>query len=385
MFFTNKESDFCPILRLTQLTVYDLILLMKILIVKLSSIGDIVHALPAVAAIRRALPAAEISWAVERRSAEILRGSSLLKNLIEVDTRAVRREKNWLTKLWLLREQFADLKVDRFDLAIDFQGLFKSALICKFSGARRTVGFAKPGLREPASRFLLGETIDVPARVNIIEKNLILAEKAVPIRVSHDPADYEFPIATEPGHKHEAEQTIKEINGEFAILHPGAGWTTKMWSVERFGNLADRIWQQFGLKSIVTFGPGEENLAQAVVDQSRSAPILAANLSLKGFYELAKCAQVYVGGDTGPMHLAVAANTKIVGIFGPTEWRRNGSPRIADAAVERQDIGCRVDCHRRACSNWICLDIEVERVLNAIGARLAAAEPQRIREKFEIV
>lgn len=358
---------------------------MRILIVKLSSIGDIVHALPMLAAIRRALPAAEISWTVERRSAEILRGNSLLQNLIEVDTRGVRREKNWRAKLELVRRQFAALRIDQFDLAIDFQGLFKSALICRLSGARRTVGFAKAALREPASRFLLGETIDVPARVNIIEKNLILAEKAVPIRVSHDPADYEFPIATEPQHKLEAAQTITEINGEFAILQPGAGWTTKMWSAARFGDLADRIWQKFGLKSIVTFGPGEEHLAQAVLDHSRTAPIIAANLSLKGFYELAKRAEVYVGGDTGPMHLAVAANTKIVGIFGPTEWRRNGSPRLEDAAVERADLDCRVDCHRRACNNWVCLDIEVERVLDAIGERLNLTETKHTREKFEIV
>lgn len=347
---------------------------MKILIVKLSSIGDIVHALPALAAIRRALPAAEISWAVERRSAEILRGNDFIRNLIEVDTRAIRREKNWQRKFGLLREQFGALRTIDFDLALDFQGLLKSALIAKLSGAKSIVGFDKIALREPVSRFLLDRTIEVPALVNIIEKNLIFAEKALQIRVSHDPADYRFPIATDARHKQEAEQTIRQINGDFAILQPGAGWTTKMWSARRFGELADRIWQKYKLKSIVTFGPGEEDLAQTVLNASRTPHTVAANLSLKGFYELAKRAQVYIGGDTGPTHLAVAANAKVVGLFGPTEWRRNGSPRTLDAAVERTDIDCRTNCHRRACNNWICLDIEVERVLRIVGERLASTE-----------
>jgi ADP-heptose:LPS heptosyltransferase len=91
---------------------------------------------------------------------------------------------------------------------------------------------------------------------------------------------------------------------------------------------------------------------------------------LKGFYELARGASVYVGGDTGPTHIAVAAGTPIVGLFGPTEWWRNGSPRSEDICVERNDIDCRVDCHRRSCSKWICMDIEVERVLEAVGRRI---------------
>jgi ADP-heptose:LPS heptosyltransferase len=98
-------------------------------------------------------------------------------------------------------------------------------------------------------------------------------------------------------------------------------------------------------------------------------------LSLKGFYELARRARVYVGGDTGPTHLAIAAGTPVVGLFGPTEWWRNGSPRAADICVERNDIDCRVDCHRRACAKWICMDIEVRTVLNAVSARLERTSP----------
>jgi ADP-heptose:LPS heptosyltransferase len=107
-----------------------------------------------------------------------------------------------------------------------------------------------------------------------------------------------------------------------------------------------------------------------VVDSSHSGYTRKVSLSLKGFYALAKRAQVYVGGDTGPTHIAVAAGSPIVGLFGPTEWWRNGSPRENDICVERTDIDCRVDCHRRACANWICMDIEVERVFEAVTERL---------------
>jgi ADP-heptose:LPS heptosyltransferase len=115
-------------------------------------------------------------------------------------------------------------------------------------------------------------------------------------------------------------------------------------------------------------------LAETVLQSSQAGKAHAVSLSLKGFYELVKRAQVYVGGDTGPTHLAIAAGTPIVGLFGPTEWWRNGSLRAADICVDRVDIDCRTDCHRRSCSKWICMDIEVDRVLQAVGERLKAGQ-----------
>ena len=156
-----------------------------------------------------------------------------------------------------------------------------------------------------------------------------------------------------------------------AILNPGGGWPTKLWSTDRFGKLADALWSSYGLTSLVTYGPGEAALADAVRQASTSGRARPVDLSLKSFYALAKRARVYVGGDTGPTHLAVAAGAPIVGLFGPTEWWRNGSPRAEDVCVERTDIDCRVDCHRRSCSKWICMDIEVERVFRAVEKRLA--------------
>jgi ADP-heptose:LPS heptosyltransferase len=168
----------------------------------------------------------------------------------------------------------------------------------------------------------------------------------------------------------EAIAIARNVGPEFAILNPAGGWVTKLWHAEKYGRLADMLWSEFGLPSVVVTGPKEEELASEVMGASRSHKTILATPSLKGFYELAKLARVYVGGDTGPTHLAIAAGAPVVGIFGPTEWWRNGSLNPDDVCVERLDIACRVDCHRRTCSNWICMDIEPRTVFEAVRTRL---------------
>lgn len=347
---------------------------MRILIVRLSSIGDIVHALPALAAIRRALPDAEISWAAERPAVEILRDNPSLDHLIEVDTKALRRWSMSGETLLATRQQLRRLRASSFDATLDLQGLFKSAMIARLARTRRTYGFAREALREPLSRFLLKETIRVPLREHVIAKNLALVAGALNISVPVDPKDFEFPIGIDYRHQREADDALRGLENEYAILNPGGGWPTKLWSVEKFGALADELWTNHKLHSIVAYGPGEEHLAEAVTQASRSGKASAAKLSLKGFYALAKHASLYVGGDTGPTHLAMAAGTPIVGLFGPTGWWFNGSPREGDICVERTEIECRIDCHRRACSNWICMDIELGHVLAAASERLRGAQ-----------
>jgi lipopolysaccharide heptosyltransferase I len=343
---------------------------MKILIVKLGSIGDIVHTLPSLAAIRRALPRAEISWAVERRAAEILRDNPFVDHLIELDTKALRRWPVSGETLLAPRQQLRRLRASSFDTALDFQGLLKSAAIARLSGARRLYGYSREALREPASRLLLTRTVKTPLDVNVIVKGLTLTAGALAIPVPREPSEFEFPIGTTRAHELEAERAMPLAGESYAILNPGGGWPTKLWSAERFGALADELWLHHSLHSIVAYGPGERELADAVTNSSRTGKARAVSLSLKGFYALARRARVYVGGDTGPTHLAVAAGTPVVGLFGPTEWWRNGSPRPGDICVERGDINCRIDCNRRSCSEWVCMDIGVERVLDAVHERL---------------
>ena len=346
---------------------------MQILFVKLGAIGDIIHTLPALAATRTKFPTAEISWVAEERSAEILRGNRLINNLIEVDTRSLRGGILFEKMLTGAARQARNLRQYDFDVAVDFQGLLKSGLIAKLSGARKRWGFSRADLRESAARVFYTNTTKLPARSHVIQQNIQLVSAALDFSIRNGQID--FPIYTTDSHRAEASEIAGRVDGEFAILNPAGGWVTKLWPAENFGQLADRLWETLGIRSIVVTGPKEADLAGAVMKASRSGSLLRAEPSLKGFYELARGARVYVGGDTGPSHLAIAAGAPVVGLFGPTEWWRNGSLNPDDICVERLDIDCRVDCHRRSCSKWICFDISVETVLGAVQKRLEVPAP----------
>ncbi|MGB7068795.1 MAG: glycosyltransferase family 9 protein [Pyrinomonadaceae bacterium] len=351
---------------------------MNILIIKLGSIGDIVHTLPALSGIRGANPDAKIAWVAERRSAEILRGNPMIDKLIEVDTRALRGAKAVEEIKNVVVGQVVSLRGERFDVSLDFQGLLKSSVIGKLSGATRRWGFSRKNLREPSSRIFLTDTVKIPEKTHIVRKNLMLAEQALGISVPG--STFDFPLYTTGEHRREALGILKNAGERFAVLNPAGGWVTKLWHAEKFGQLADRLWDDAGITSVVVTGPNENELAGRVQAASGSGKLLLAEPSLKGFYELAKRATVYVGGDTGPTHIAIAAGAPIVGLFGPTEWWRNGSLDPRDICVERTDIACRVDCHRRTCSKWICMDSDVETAFRAVQARLSNAESGRFGE-----
>src|SRR6266436_3126621 len=173
---------------------------MRVLVVKLGSIGDIVHTLPALTALRAGMPQSEISWVVERNCAEILKDNPLLDRLIEVDTKALRRVLMSGETLRAPRQQLRQLRASAFDLALDFQGLLKSSLAARLSRAQRVYGFARNALREPASRFLVHQTVPGPAGLHVIRKNLALVRSALGISVPDDPANFDFPIALSPAH-----------------------------------------------------------------------------------------------------------------------------------------------------------------------------------------
>lgn len=346
---------------------------MRILIVKLGSIGDIIHTLPSLAAIRKALPSSYISWVAEVRSAEILRDNPVLDELITVDTRGLRGGSIVENMLLDATRQAKELRKRSFDIAIDFQGLIKSAVIARISRADRRFGFHREDLRERAAGVLYSDTAGpVGDGVHVIRKNLALAAAALSIDVTAD--GFEFPICIDETHRAAADRLIAPFAGRpFAVLNPAGGWVTKLWHPEKFGALADRLWEGSGIRSLIAAGPQDADLAGRVASLSRAAEPVIAHPGLKEFYEIARRSAVYVGGDTGPTHIAVAAGAPVVGLFGPTEWWRNGSPNRDDICVERDDISCRIDCHRRTCSNWICMDTDVEAVYAAVKRRLETA------------
>src|SRR5262245_12555870 len=288
---------------------------MRILIVKLGAIGDVIHALPALAALRRSMPEARIAWAVEQGGgAQLLQGCARLDELIELDLRGWRRSLMTVGTQSAIRKALPILRNARFDLSLDFQGLLKSAMVARLARIPRRIGFAREALREPASAFMLTERVAVDDGDHVIKKNLKLVEH-LGCDVS---GEYEFPIALSGEDERFAGEQIERFDGRFAILNPGGGWPTKLWAADGFGAIADRLWEAYGVRSVVTYGPGEEGLAQSVVDHSRANAATPLAATLKQLFALARGARIFVGGDTGPMHIAAAARTPIVAIFGPT-------------------------------------------------------------------
>ncbi|MGA9770852.1 MAG: glycosyltransferase family 9 protein [Blastocatellia bacterium] len=346
---------------------------MRIVIVKLSSIGDVVHALPAVAALRRALPDARISWVVERRASAMLKGSPVIDDLIEIDTRAWRASLLSGATISEVRARLANIRgIDSdasVDVAIDFQGLIKSGLVAKATGALRRIGFETRELREPISRFFLTEQIETSGVKHVIDKNIALASAVVDLASFSSP-HYEFPISVSAEDERYIEEAISNRGGSFAIINPGGGWPTKLWPAARYGLLTDWLHTEHGLVSFITYGPGEESLVQAVAAGSKTGAARPFASTLKQFVALARRAALFVGGDTGPLHLAAASHTPIVGIYGPTSPERNGPFDNRDVTV-RRDLWCRADCHRRSCWHWECMDIPVSAVAQAVTTRLA--------------
>ncbi len=357
---------------------------MRILIVKLSSIGDVVHTLPAAALLRQALPGASITWVAERRASAILKDSPAIDELIEIDTRAWRKEFPTGSTIGDMRAQLNQLRkspklngAGNADIAIDFQGLIKSGLIAFASRANARIGFETGDLREKASKLLLTEQVETSAFNHVIEKNLALARAAIDRSAARSAAanrvsnsNYEFPITVSPDDERIVQTAIENQGGPFAIINPGGGWQTKLWPSERYAELADWIWTECGLSSFVTYGPGEEALARNVASNSQSGAVRLLASTLKQFLALARRATLFVGGDTGPLHLAAAGGTPIVGLFGPTSPERNGPFDPRDITVGR-DLWCRAECHRRSCWHWECMDIPMNDVKRAVLKRLA--------------
>jgi ADP-heptose:LPS heptosyltransferase len=314
----------------------------------------------------------------------------VIDELIELDTRAWRA--NFLSPATFseVRGKLGQLGSNgagRADVAIDFQGLIKSGLVAFKSRASRRIGFETEELREHPSRIFLTHQIPTSHLSHVIEKNLELARAAISsVGATESSSDsYEFPIASSSDDEQYVEQLIADQPGPSAIINPGGGWPTKLWPAQRYAELADWLWSECALTSFVTYGPGEEALAQAVSSNAKSDHVRPVASTLKQFVALARRAALFVGGDTGPLHLAAASRTPIVGLYGPTSPERNGPFDPRDVTVGR-DLWCRSDCHRRSCWHWECMEIPVSDVRAAVLKRLAnnEATPSFVQPRFVV-
>jgi lipopolysaccharide heptosyltransferase I len=300
----------------------------RLLIVRLSAMGDIIHTLPAAFALRQAFPDAMIGWLVEERWAELLCAAGAARRgplspqrpLVEwLHTLQLTRWRKSLLSLTTLQQiatVWNDVRAMHYEVAIDLQGAMRSAVLARWSGARTVWGAAEPR-ESPAGMWYTRRAIARGAHV--IEQNLSVAEAVTQQSIA--PPHVLFPQDLEAAQR--VSQQLKSFGIEsFAILNPGAGWGAKRWPAERYGEVARRLAQQ-GIHSILNCGPGEEILAQQAEAASAGA-IKVMACSISELIALTGRARLFIGGDTGPLHLASAMQVPVVGIFGPTNPARNG-------------------------------------------------------------
>jgi lipopolysaccharide heptosyltransferase I len=331
---------------------------MNILIVRLGALGDIVHAIPAAAALRAAFPDARIDWLVDAKHRPIVDLVTAIDRVVPLEARTLA---GWTDVVRRARQV-------PYDIAFDFQGLMKSAVLARASGARKVAGFSIWHLREKTARPFYSETDDPGVESShVIFKNLSLLRVA-----GIETTRVEFPLARVSSAALDA--TRQELgSAEFAIVNPGAAWPNKRWPAERFGEVAAFVREVRGMSSIVLWGPGEQDLAASVVRASAGAARLAPPTGIPDLVELARAAAVIVSGDTGPLHIAAAVGTPAVAIYGPTNPNRNGPWAPDDVNVTRyESCGCHYG--RRCRSDRWCLEtVTVAEVTAAIQQRLSGA------------
>ena len=344
----------------------------RVLIVRLGALGDVVHAIPVAAALRRAFPDARIDWLVSAKHREIL-------DLVPViDRRLVINDRGDASGGTSLVTAIRELRRSRYDVAIDLQGLIKSAVLARSSGAPRVVGFSSRYARERAARLFYTDAYD-PGRGglydpretrHVVDINLGLLRALGIIAPAR-----EFPI--EDVDSDAARSARRQTGGRYALLNPGAAWPNKRWPPVRLAAIATHLRARHGLMSVVLWGPGEEALAAEVVAGANGAAVISPTTTIADLVALARHAALMVSGDTGPAHIAAALGTPIVGIYGPTRPARNGPMSPLDVTVSRDGV---CQCHhlRRCTRDRMCLlDIEVAEVLDAVERRLAA-EAKRV-------
>jgi heptosyltransferase-1 len=356
------------------------------LIVRLGALGDVVHAIPVAAALRRACPAARIDWLVSAKHREILDLVPVIDRRLVIDDRpsTLRHDQDrhepgrGTTRSTSFLAAIRELRLARYDIAIDLQGLIKSAMLARSSGATRVVGFSSRYARERLARLFYTDAYD-PGRGglydpgetrHVVEINLGLLE-VLGLTV----AKPEFPI--EQVDSVVACRVRQQTGGRYALLNPGAAWPNKRWPPLRLAAVAAELRSRHDLMSVVLWGPGEEALAAEVVAGAGGAAVLSPRTTIADLVALARGATLMVSGDTGPTHVAAAVGTPIVGIYGPTRPARNGPMSPHDVTVSRDAI---CQCHhlRRCKLDRMCLlDIEVAEVVGAVERRLSA-EPTRV-------
>jgi lipopolysaccharide heptosyltransferase I len=328
----------------------------RFLVVRTSSMGDIIHTLPAAACLRDSFPEAQIDWLVDRKWRELLHGNADLNQVIEIDRGDLSQVAGCIKQL----------RANGYTTALDFQGLYRSAILAYASGAPQRFGFDRDHAREGLAALLYNHAI-APKGLHKVDQNVSLAEAA-----GAKPGAVRFPLAvSEQAEGWAAAELAKDSLTDFFALSPGGGWTSKCWPAERYGELHRDLNRKYGWRGVVSFGPGERELAEAVVGAAGDSRPILLEMNIPQLMAVLRRAKFFVAGDTGPLHLASALGTPVVGLFGPTDPARNG-PYGAKDVVVRNARPEETTYERGASHSAAMMSITVPQVMEAVEQRLRA-------------
>ncbi|MBI4834267.1 MAG: glycosyltransferase family 9 protein [Planctomycetes bacterium] len=345
----------------------------RILIVRLSALGDVINTFPALAVLRRNFPKSFIAWVVEDKAKDILEGHP------DIDKVFVFRRRDWKINLTNpakflkmtkdVPEFIKELKAEKFDIALDFQGNLKSGIISYLSGAKVKAGFEKPATREFNHLFSNHKVHLDSLRVNRVAKNLLLLKG-----LGFDISDYKVNLPVEKNDERyfsEFKKRYMKAGASIVVAHPGvsAFGAYKKWQPENYAVLGDRLIKELKCNFIITGGRGEEGLIKLIASKMKEQPIINYETTpLSKFTALLKKTDLFVGSDTGPLHLANLIGVPVIALFGPKDPVLYGPYAVGknnNVTIVRKDLPCS-PCPKRKCSNPKCMtSITVEDVFNA--------------------
>ncbi|KJU84581.1 ADP-heptose:LPS heptosyltransferase [Candidatus Magnetobacterium bavaricum] len=321
---------------------------MKILIIKPSSLGDVIHALPFLSALRGSYPQAEIHWVIARGLYDLLDGHPMINRLWPINKDQWKRPTRIKETLEELNALRVGLREERFDAVVDLQGLFRSGLVAALSGCPLRIGFREA--RE-GSRLFYNQVVEGGKNLHAVDRYLRVATTALGCKAPS--VDFPLPVPELPA---------GFTQRDFAVIIPGARWETKQWETEKFGQVAARL----PMTSVVIGSADDAEAAAVVVEHSAGKAInLVGRTSLKDIVGIIGRARLVITNDTGPMHIAAALNVPVFALFGPTDPQLTG-PYGSSGHVFRTTIECS-PCRKKNCRTKKCLrDLSFQSVYETI-------------------
>lgn len=331
----------------------------RILIVRLSAVGDTILSLPVLCALRKEYPNSRIGWVVGSGAADIVRGHDALDDLFVLTKNDLKTVKAYWAFLKRIREW-------QPTTLIDVQGLTKSALIGWYSGATRRIGLVKSEFEGRELSTWLNNTLVTPTSEHVVQRGLALLK---PLGIENPEIEYRVPVS--PAANQRVNEQVRELAGPnvelgpFAIINVGAGWVSKIWPAERYAAVARHLKDRWNLRTMIAWGGSEErSLAEQVSILSGGAAIEMPATSLLELAEWIRRSVLFVGSDTGPMHLSVAIDIPTVSLIGPMPIGRVGHFSEKHIAIQRESL-TEKERNRRKTDTRPMLSIQASDVIEA--------------------